>query len=552
MAVEYQNSSYGERGHADKRDESYSKGGDYGRGGYNSGGGSWGGSRDNRGSWGGNYGSGSYGASQNEGLKEVDWSKKELTPFQKDFYTESSIVRDMTQHAVEDFRKEHQIVVFGRHAPKPIPTFEASGFPKSVLEELTAAGFPSPTPVQCQAWPIAMKGHDLISIAATGSGKTLAFLLPGIVHIQAQPRLLRGDGPIALVLAPTRELACQILVECEKFGRSSGVRAVCCYGGVPKGQQARDLRYGAEIVIATPGRLIDFLEFGTTNLHRVTYLVLDEADRMLDMGFEPQVRKICSQIRPDRQSLFFSATWPKEVQALARELCKEDPVQITIGSAGKKANEKINQNIIVCDESEKLDRLKTLMETILDGTSKVIIFAETKRGTDSLQRTLRASGIAALAIHGDKTQQERDWTLHQFKAGKCMVLIATDVASRGLDVKDITCVINYDFPKEIESYIHRIGRTARGTASGTAYSLFTRDNAGMAFDLIKILSDCKQNVPAELEALNTRRPAQNNSRWGNGRGGWGGGGSWGNRGGSWGNKGGNWGGNRGGYQNNRW
>lgn len=536
MAVEYQNSSYRDNRYSDNRDDSRSKGDDYSRGGYNSGGGSWGGSRDNRGSWG--------SSNENQGLGEVDWSKKELSPFQKDFYTESSVVRDMTQHDVDEFRREHQIVVSGRHVPKPIPSFEASGFPRSVLDELTAAGFPTPTAVQCQAWPIAMKGHDLISIAATGSGKTLAFLLPGIVHIQAQPRLQRGDGPIALVLAPTRELACQILAECEKFGRSSGIRAVCCYGGVPKGQQARDLRYGAEIVIATPGRLIDFLEFGTTNLHRVTYLVLDEADRMLDMGFEPQVRKISSQIRPDRQSLFFSATWPKEVQALARELCKEDPVQTTIGSAGKKANEKIHQNVIVCDEGEKLDRLKALMETIVDNTSKIIIFAETKRGTDSLQRSLKASGVAALAIHGDKNQQERDWTLHQFKSGRCMVLIATDVASRGLDVKDITCVINYDFPKEIESYIHRIGRTARGTASGTAYSFFTRDNAAIAFDLIKILSDCKQQVPAELEALNTRRPAQNNSRWGNNRGSWGNKGSWGGN-----NRGGNsWGGNN----RNRW
>jgi len=544
MAVEYTNSPHRDGGNWGNNDGGYqSKSYDnYNRG--NSG--SWGNSSGGRGSWGGNQGGYSNGGSRsstpNEGVRDIDWSKKELTPFQKDFYVESSVVRDMSQGEVEDFRREHQIVVQGRNVPRPITSFEASSFPSTVMTELTAAGFPSPTPVQCQAWPIAMKGHDLISIAATGSGKTLAFLLPAIVHIQAQPRLQRGDGPIALVLAPTRELACQILVECEKFGRSSGIRAVCCYGGVPKGQQARDLRYGAEIVIATPGRLIDFLEFGTTNLHRVTYLVLDEADRMLDMGFEPQVRKISSQIRPDRQSLFFSATWPKEVQALARELCKEDPVQATMGSAGKKANVKIAQNIIVCDDGEKLDRLKTLMEAILDNTSKIIIFVETKRGTDSLQRSLKASGVAALAIHGDKTQQERDWVLNQFKSGRCMVLIATDVASRGLDVKDINYVINYDFPKEIESYIHRIGRTARGTASGTAYSFFTRDNAPIAYDLIKILQDCNQKVDPELEALNTRRPSQGNNRWGNGS--WGG-----NRGGSWGgNRGGNnWGNNRGGY-----
>jgi ATP-dependent RNA helicase DDX5/DBP2 len=392
---------------------------------------------------------------------------------------------------------------------------------------------------------------DVVGLAETGSGKTLAFVLPAIVHIQAQPKLERGDGPIALVLAPTRELACQILAETQKFTRSTGIRPACCYGGVPKGQQARDLRYGAEMIIATPGRLIDFMEFGTTNMKRVTYLVLDEADRMLDMGFEPQVRKIVGEIREDRQTLLWSATWPKEVASLARDLCREEPVQITVGSAGKKANDRITQHILVCDEHEKSDRLHTLLETIIDGTSKIIIFTDTKRGADQLQRTLRAQGVSALAIHGDKTQQERDWTLDQFKKGKCLVLIATDVASRGLDVKDVMFVVNYDFPKQIEDYIHRIGRTGRGGSTGIAYTLFNRgNNAAIAHELIKVLRDCNQDVPADLEALNRRGGASGGNprgRWGNGswgqKQGWGGnsgGGSWGNRGGqqSWGNKGG--------------
>jgi ATP-dependent RNA helicase DDX5/DBP2 len=474
--------------------------------------------------------------------------------FQKNFYTEHRAIADLSSKEVEEIRQKNNIVVSSHSkVPKPVSSFEHMQLPESIAQAIAGLGFTSPTPIQMQGVPVALSGMDLIGLAETGSGKTLAFVLPAIVHIQAQPRLQRGDGPIALCLAPTRELACQIFAEAQKFIRGTGIRAACCYGGVPKGQQARDLRYGAEFVIATPGRLIDFLTEGThapqTNLRRVSFAILDEADRMLDMGFEPQVRKIFADITPSKQCLFWSATWPKEVQSLARDLCKEDPVQITVGSAGKKANEKITQHVIVCEESEKSEQLKILLETIIDGTSKIIVFTDTKRGADQLQRTLRAQGVSALAIHGDKTQQERDWTLDQFKRGRCLVLIATDVASRGLDVKDVMYVVNYDFPKQIEDYIHRIGRTGRGGSSGVAYSLFNRgDNARLANDLIKVLRDCKQEIPTDLAAMERRSGnfGPSNSRWG-GRGG-----SWGNRGGSWGgNRGGSWGGHKGDSWGNR-
>merc|ERR1712118_128915 len=265
-------------------------------------------------------------------------------------------------------------------------------------------------------------------------------------------------------------------------------------------QQARDLQDGVEIVIATPGRLIDFLEGGVTNLKRVTYLCLDEADRMLDMGFEPQVRKIVSQIRPDRQTLMWSATWPREVQRLARDLCKENPVHINVGSLDLRTAHTIRQYVEVVKEQDKRGRLKRLLEKVMDG-SRILIFADTKRGGDQLTREMRLDGWPALCMHGDKKQEEREWVLSEFKNGKSPILVATDVASRGLDVKDIKYVINYDFPNQIEDYIHRIGRTGRAGATGSSYTFFTQDKFKLAKDLIAVLKEAQQPVPEELQKL---------------------------------------------------
>merc|ERR1739845_84644 len=264
--------------------------------------------------------------------------------------------------------------------------------------------------------------------------------------------------------------------------------------------QAADLREGVEIVIATPGRMIDFLDTDATNLKRVTYLVLDEADRMLDMGFEPQVRKITSQCRPDRQTLMWSATWPREIQKLARDICKENPVHINVGSLDMRTAHTIRQYVEVVKEQDKRGRLKRLLEKVMDG-SRILIFTETKRGSDQLTREMRLDGWPALCIHGDKKQEERDWVLKEFKEGKSPILLATDVASRGLDVKDIKYVINYEFPTQIEDYIHRVGRTGRAGATGSSYTFFTQDKSKHARDLISVLEEANQPVPAELEKL---------------------------------------------------
>ncbi|KAL9239627.1 hypothetical protein vseg_013933 [Gypsophila vaccaria] len=439
------------------------------------------------------------GGDKLDGMSLPKQEFRNLVPFKKDFYLECGSVQAMSDQEVAMYRAKRDISVEGHDVPRPIRMFHEAGFPAYCLDVVAKLGFTEPTPIQSQGWPMALKGRDLIGIAETGSGKTLAYLLPALVHVSAQPKLEYGDGPIVLVLAPTRELAVQIQQESLKFGSHANVRSTCVYGGAPKGPQIRDLKRGVEIVIATPGRLIDMLEAQHTNLKRVTYLVLDEADRMLDMGFEPQIRNIVSQIRPDRQTLYWSATWPKEVESLARQFLR-NAYKVTIGSAELKANHSICQVIEVMNDSEKYTRLIKLLKEVMDG-SRILIFVETKKGCDQVTRQLRMDGWPALAIHGDKDQSERDWVLAEFKSGRSSIMTATDVAARGLDVKDIKCVVNYDFPTSLEDYIHRIGRTGRAGATGTAYSFFTHSNSKYARELVKILREAGQVVPPALSSM---------------------------------------------------
>lgn len=450
-----------------------------------------------------------------ERLRKKHWNLDELPKFQKNFYQEHPDVTHRPLQDVEQYRRSREVTVKGRDCPKPIIKFNEAAFPSYVMDIIVKQNWIEPTPIQSQGWPVALGGKDMVGIAQTGSGKTLAYLLPAIVHIQHQPFLEHGDGPICLVLAPTRELAQQVQQVAAEYGQPSRLKSTCIYGGAPKGPQIRDLERGVEICIATPGRLIDFLECGKTNLRRCTYLVLDEADRMLDMGFEPQIRKIVEQIRPDRQTLMWSATWPKEVRQLAEDFLK-DYVQINIGALQLSANHNILQIVDVCIDLEKEDKLIRLLEEIMsEKENKTIIFVETKRRCDELTRRMRRDGWPAMGIHGDKSQQERDWVLNEFRFGKAPILIATDVASRGLDVEDVKFVINYDYPNSSEDYIHRIGRTARSQKTGTAYTFFTPNNMKQASDLISVLREANQ-------AINPKLIQMAEERGGRGRGGRGG------------------------------
>ncbi|CAG5928961.1 unnamed protein product [Menidia menidia] len=378
------------------------------------------------------FGSGMKFGNPGERLRKKKWNLDELPKFEKNFYTEHIEVQQVALFDVDEYRRKKEITIRGTGCPKPVTAFHHAQFPQYVIDVLVQQNFKEPTAIQSQGFPVALSGKDLVGIAQTGSGKTLAYLLPAIVHINHQPYLERGDGPICLVLAPTRELAQQVQQVAYDYGKSSRLKSTCVYGGAPKGPQIRDLERGVEICIATPGRLIDFLESGKTNLRRCTYLVLDEADRMLDMGFEPQIRKIVDQIRPDRQTLMYSATWPKEVRQLAEDFLREY-IQINIGALELSANHNILQIVDVCMESEKDQKLVQLMEEIMaEKENKTIIFVETKKRCDDLTRRMRRDGWPAMCIHGDKSQPERDWVLTEFRSGKAPILIATDVASRGL------------------------------------------------------------------------------------------------------------------------
>ena len=522
----------------DSRKRSYEN--DYSRGDRN-GGGSYGG--QGRGGFFGGSKKGDFGRAGNSmesaNLDAAAYDPSNLIPFEKNFYSEHEKILAMSESEVGEFRKTHAMTLRGHNIPRPVFDFKLLGFPSRIAEDLEKK-FDKPTPIQAQGWPMALSGRNMVGIAQTGSGKTLSYILPALVHIAAQPALKYGDGPIALVLAPTRELAIQIQQVAQEFGAMMRIRNTCLYGGVSKGPQIRDISRGSEIVIATPGRFIDLMKMGKLSLKRISFLVMDEADRMLDMGFEPQLKEIVSRIRPDRQTLMWSATWPKEVQELARRYLG-DYIQVNIGSLELTSNKKIKQHIEVCQEYEKEEKLAKLLQDIwtnshVDETKREIprlmIFANTKRNVDELVWKMQKDSWPAEGIHGDKSQADRDFALEQFRRGRRPILVATDVAARGLDVKDVKFVINYDIPGNIEDYVHRIGRTGRGSAiDGTSYGFFTERNTNVAKELVEILREAEQEVPNDLISMIPYRQSSSRSfsRYG-GRGG--GGGGRGSRGGN--------------------
>lgn len=436
----------------------------------------------------------------------VDHSKVEYEPFRKAFYHPPAEVQEMTEEDAERIRMEvGAIQVRGKNCPKPLTKWSYCGLPGSCLDVIKKLDYRSPTAIQAQAIPAIMSGRDIIGVAKTGSGKTMAFLLPMFRHIKDQRKIAPMDGPIGLIMTPTRELAVQIFRESKPFLKALGLRAVCVYGGAPISEQIAEMKKTAEIVVATPGRLIDLLTANSgrvTNLRRVTYLVLDEADRMFDMGFEPQVMKIVNNVRPDRQTVLFSATFPKQMESLARKVLKNQPVEITVGGRSVVAEE-IEQIVEVRTEDSKFNRLLEIlgMTYMEDEDCRTLIFVERQESADDLLKELMKKGYPTMSLHGGKDQVDRDSTISDFKAGVVPIVTATSVAARGLDVKQLKLVINYDVPNHMEDYVHRAGRTGRAGNKGTCITFITPEQDKHARDIIAALKASKRVIPAELEAL---------------------------------------------------
>ncbi len=392
-------------------------------------------------------------------------------------------------------------------------SFESLGLSEPILKALVDDGYETPTPIQSASIPSLLEGHDLLGCAQTGTGKTAAFALPIIQKLATQPAKLRAGEVRALIVSPTRELAAQIDENFGQYSKYLRLSRACIFGGVGKMPQERALSHGVDILTATPGRLLDLHNAGKINLDRVEIFVLDEADRMLDMGFIHDVRKIIGLIPKERQTLLFSATMPDSIAGLASKILKK-PIRVDI-SPEKPTVELIDQSVIYAEKDEK----RWLLTAFLEGQNvqRALVFTKTKHGADRLVKQLERNGISSAAIHANKSQNNRIRTLEGFRSGEIRVLVATDLAARGIDVDDITHVFNYELPNEPETYVHRIGRTARAGASGIAVAFCASDEKPLLRSIERLIGkkvplavgpeiDAVRKLAAELKAAEPPAP----------------------------------------------
>jgi ATP-dependent RNA helicase DBP3 len=404
--------------------------------------------------------------------------------------------------------KDSEVSVSGKGSEdakyRTLQSFEEAGLPENVLQ--CCKNFKKPSPIQAHAWPFLLDGRDFIGIAATGSGKTIAFGVPALIHIlrKENRQTMKKSLPYCLVLSPTRELAQQIADVLADAGDSCGVKSVCLYGGTSKGHQISVMKSGVDIVVATPGRLKDLMDSGFCNLSEASFVVLDEADRMLDLGFEPEVRAILSQTSSSRQTVMFSATWPVAVHQLAKEFMDPNPIKVVVGSQDLAANHDVMQIVEVLEDRTRDMRLVSLLEKYHQSRrNRVLVFVLYKKEAVRVESMLQRRGWNVVAVHGDKSQHDRTKAVTLFKDGKCPLLIATDVAARGLDIPDVEVVINYSFPLTTEDYVHRIGRTGRAGKKGVAHTFFTQADKARSGELVNVLREAGQVVPDDLLKFGT-------------------------------------------------
>jgi ATP-dependent RNA helicase RhlE len=403
--------------------------------------------------------------------------------------------------------------------------FSDFGLAAPILRALTAEGYTTPTPIQTQAIPIALTGRDVLGIAQTGTGKTAAFALPILHRLQADPRPAKPTTCRCLVLSPTRELAGQILESFRTYAGQLRIHSTVVFGGVPLGKQERTLARGVDVLVATPGRLLDLISRRALTLRETEILVLDEADQMLDLGFIEPLRKIAGMLPAKRHTMFFSATMPPAIAALA-DTFLTDPAKVSVAPVATTA-ERVEQRVIHVAGARKQAALHTILRD--PAITRTLVFARTKHGADRVVKNLGIAGIAADAIHGNKSQSQRERALGAFKAGHCRVLVATDIAARGIDVDGVSHVINFDLPNVPESYVHRIGRTARAGASGIALSFcsdeersFLRDIERLTRQRVPVIRLPEADGPIDIAALPAEIPpplAAQAPRGGNGGGG---------------------------------
>jgi len=396
------------------------------------------------------------------------------------------------------------VKVSGENIPSAIADFETAGLRPILLENIKKSGYTVPTPIQKRTLPIVMAGRDLMACAQTGSGKTAAFLLP-VIHklISTRAGDNAGSGyaaPQCVVITPTRELAIQIKDESRKFAMSSGVKSVVTYGGASIQYQLAELVRGCNILIATPGRLHDLVNRGKISFESVQFLILDEADRMLDMGFMPDIQRcVLNPKMPKkgvRQTLMFSATFPPEIQRSAKEFL-HNQLFVTVGVVGGACTD-VTQNFYEVSKFEKREKLKEIL-TACSPEDRTLVFVKTKKNADFIATYLSHQGLPTTSIHGDRLQREREQALFDFRNGKMPILVATDVAARGLDIKGVKHVVNFDMPDGVDDYVHRIGRTGRVGNVGKASSFYdSSEDRGVVGPLVKMLTDCKQKVPTWL------------------------------------------------------
>eukprot|EP00300_Choanocystis_sp_HF-7_P017025 c19614_g1_i4.p1 GENE.c19614_g1_i4~~c19614_g1_i4.p1 ORF type:complete len:582 (+),score=138.17 c19614_g1_i4:363-2108(+) len=450
------------------------------------------------------------------------WSKKPL--------------EQMTDRDWRIFKEDFGITMRGNNIPFPMRKWDESGLPTELLQAISRAGYETPSPIQMAAIPVGLANHDIIGVAETGSGKTCAFVLPMLVYIKRLPKMTLENsqlGPYALVMAPTRELAQQIEEETRKFATPLDFRVTSVVGGVAIEEQIWALKDGCEIIIATPGRINDCLDKRYLVLAQCNYVVLDEADRMIDMGFEPQVQMVLdampatnlkpmdetetdhdhemddgdapqqniistntheSSQRIYRQTFMFSATMPPAVERLARTYLRQ-PAYLSIGSKGQAAAS-VEQKVAMMLDKDKPNKLQEILRQFRD--QKVIVFANTKKSADVLSSQIHRWGFSVTALHGGKSQDQREYNIAEFRSSGYNVLVATDVAARGIDIPDVNCVVNYEMPNSIESYTHRIGRTGRAGRSGVAHTFITAGDSAQFYDLKNLLTQAKQRIPPEL------------------------------------------------------